>query len=361
MKQEYERYLKYIGGVRFWIITTGVIITFAALKEASSIVNMLLLAMLLTAISLAPLAWLKKKGVPSILAILIIIISVIILVGLAGLLLESTVTSFMQKMPFYQQKFSETWTTFSEWLNMHGFLEDGKNSAIQKKLLPMAGSVAASFGSALGRMLVVFIFFIFMIFEAEAFGKKMAYISPESSEETQMILKRLRRYFGIKFLTSFATGLSITIALLIMGIDFPWLWGFLAFVLNFIPSIGSFIAAIPALILSFILIGPWGVLITGIVYFVINTIIGNVIEPQLMGKNLGISPLIVFVSMIFFGYILGPIGMLIATPLTIVIKIILDSRPVTRNLGIMLGDGRELRHAKKNQNDDPTETSGSIK
>jgi predicted PurR-regulated permease PerM len=354
MKQEYERYLRYIGGVRFWIITTGVIIALTALKAASSIVNMLLLAMFLTAISLAPLAWLKKKGIPATLAILTIIISVIIVAGLTGLLLESMVNSFIQKMPFYHQKFSETWTTLSEWLTMHGILDNNQSAPlIKKEFLPMAGSVAAGFGSALGKMLIVFIFFIFMIFEAESFGKKMVYISPESSEDTQMILKRLRRYFGIKFLTSLATGVSIAIALTIMGIDFPVLWGFLAFVLNFIPSIGSFIAAIPALILSFIQLGPWGVLITGAVYFVINTIIGNVIEPQLMGKNLGISPLIVFVSMIFFGYILGPIGMLIATPLTIVIKIILDSRPVTRNLGIMLGDGRELK-----QTENRKETSG---
>jgi len=193
---------------------------------------------------------------------------------------------------------------------------------------------------------IVFIFFIFMIFEAETFDKKMKYISPDSSNRSQITAKKLRKYFGIKTLTSLVTGISITIALYIIGVDFPILWGFLAFVLNFIPSIGSFIAAIPALILSFVLIGPFGVLITGVTYLVVNTVIGSIIEPQLMGKNLGISPLIVFVSMIFFGYILGPIGMLIATPLTIVIKIILDGRPVTRNLGIMLGDGSDLGEDK---------------
>ncbi len=349
MKQEYEKYLRYIGGVRFWIIMTGVIITLTALKAASSIVNMLLLAMFLTAISLAPLAWMKKKGIPSTLAILLIIVTVIGLVGLIVLVIGSSATSFMDKLPYYQQKFNDTWAQLSEWLVAHGLIQEGTSPADHinpKTILPMAESVFTGFGSVLGQMIIVFIFFIFMIFEAELFGKKMAYVSPESSGNTEMILKRLRRYFGIKFITSLATGIAIAIALFIIGIDFPILWGFLAFVLNFIPSIGSFIAAIPALILSFILIGPLGVLVTGLVYFVINTIIGNVIEPQLMGKNLGISPLIVFVSMIFFGYILGPIGMLIATPLTIVIKIILDSRPVTRSLGIMLGDGREIKKEK---------------
>ncbi len=349
MKQEYEKYLKYIGGVRFWIITMGVIIAFTALKEASAVVNMILLAMLITAVSLAPLAWMRKKGIPSTPAILIIIIAVIALIGLTGLVIGSSANNFVQKLPLYQQKFNVVWGHFSEWLTMHGLMEEGMNPLDEinpGKVLPLAGSFFAGFGSALGNMILVFIFFIFMIFEAESFGKKMRYISPESSENTQVTLKRLRRYFGIKFITSLATGVSITIALLIIGIDFPVLWGFLAFILNFIPSIGSFIAAIPALILSFILIGPWGMLITAIVYFVINMVIGNIIEPQLMGKNLGISPLIVFVSMIFFGYILGPVGMLIATPLMIVIKILLDSRPVTRSLGIMLGDGSEIKENK---------------
>jgi len=345
MKQEYQKYLDYVGGVRFWIITIGVIIALTALKEASSIVNMILLALLLTSISLAPLAWLKRKGVNATIAIIIIILSLLVLVGLTGLVIGSSANNFASKMPFYVEKFDTIWSGLSDWLIKYGLIEEGTNPIKDinpGRILPFAGTFFASFGNIIAETLIVFIIFIFMIFEAEAFGKKMDYISPESSEQTQMTVKKLRRYFGIKFITSLATGISITIALLIIGVDFPVLWGFIAFILNFIPSIGSFIAAIPAVILAFIQIGPFGALITIIVYFVINTVIGSVIEPQLMGKNLGISPLIVFISMIFFGYILGPIGMLIATPLTIVIKIIFDSRPVTRNLGIMLGDGREL-------------------
>jgi len=349
MKQEYQKYLDYVGGVRFWIITIGVIIALTALKEARSIVNMILLATFLTSISLAPLAWLKKKGVNATIAIIIIILSLLVLVGLTGLVIGSSANNFVGKMPYYQERFNEMWGGLSEWLINYGLIEEGASPLKDinpGNVLPIAGTFFAGFGNVMAETLIVFIIFIFMIFEAEAFGKKMKYISPESSAQTQLTIKKLRRYFGIKFITSLATGISITIALLIIGVDFPVLWGFIAFILNFIPSIGSFIAAIPAVILAFIQIGPFGALITIIVYFAINTIIGSVIEPQLMGKNLGISPLIVFVSMIFFGYILGPIGMLIATPLTIVIKIIFDSRPVTRDLGIMLGDGRELNETE---------------
>ncbi len=351
MKSQYEKYLKYIGGVRFWIITMGVIIALTALREASSIVNMILIAMLLTAVSLTPLAWLKKKGIPSTLAIFLIIIAVIVLVGLTGLVISSSAKNFVERLPFYQQKFEAALGHLSEWLVSQGLINPDDDLVKQLnpgQILPVVGTFFAGFGITIGQFLIVFILFIFMLFEAEMFGKKMRFVSPESSERTDITIKRLRKYFGIKFITSLATGISITIALLIIGIDFPVLWGFLAFILNFIPSIGSFIAAIPALILSFVILGPWGILITGIVYLVINTIIGNVIEPQLMGRNLGISPLIVFVSMIFFGFILGPVGMLVATPLTIVIKIILESRPVTQSLGIMLGDGSELKNEHMN-------------
>ena len=211
----------------------------------------------------------------------------------------------------------------------------------------MAAPIASKFGSVLSRVLIAFMFYVFMIMETEQFAKKMAYISTESSGGADKVIKQLRNYFGIKSLTSLATGIVISLSLYLIGIEFFILWGFLAFILNFIPSIGSLIAAIPAVLIAFIMHGSVAGIETVIVYLVFNTIIGNVIEPQLMGKNLGISPLIVFFSMIFFGYLLGPIGMLIATPLTILVKIIFDSREVTQNLGIMLGDGREIDVEKK--------------
>lgn len=350
MKEEHQKYLNYIPGVRFWIIMIGIIIFLAAIKEASSMVNMLLLALLLTAISLAPLDWMKKKGVNSTIATLIVILSILMLMGLTGLVIGSSANNFVEKLPYYQQQFIIVWADLSDLLAHFGFVEEGYNPLDDirpDKLLPIAGTFFAGFANAMAESLIVFIFFIFMLFEAETFSKKISYISKKNSEQTHMTMNRLRKYFGIKTATSLATGISVTIALLILGVDFPVLWGFLAFVLNFIPSIGSFIAAIPAVLLAFVQLGPFGALLTAIIYFVLNTLIGSVIEPQLMGRNLGISPLIVFISMIFFGYILGPIGMLIATPLTIVIKIILDSQPITRNLGIMLGDGSEIKEEMK--------------
>jgi predicted PurR-regulated permease PerM len=341
-----RKYLNYFPGIRFWIIAASIIIVLTAFKEASFFINILLLAIFITSISLSPLEWMKRKGIPETIAIIIVIIGILVMFSLIILIIGSSVNNFISKLPFYEEKLNALWVSTHNWMLEYNLIEDDYNPLDELNPGSMAGMVGgflASMGNIFAEALLVFILFIFMIFEAGTFGKKLRFVSPNSTGQTENILYRLRRYFGIKFLTSLATGLLITIALIIIGVDFPVLWGFLAFMLNFIPSVGSFLAAIPAVLLALIQISPLGALITTIVYFAINTLIGNIVEPQLMGRNLGLSPLIVFVSMIFFGFILGPIGMLIATPLTIAIKIILDSRPVTRQLGIMLGDESSMR------------------
>ena len=342
---KYDRYLQYVGGVRFWIIATGIIISLAALKQASHIVNIILVAAFLTAISLAPLNWLKKKGLPKSLSIVIVVFLIILIVGLIGLLIGESVNNFMDKLPTLQAQFDDFASKTNEQLASIGIInknDDILSHITKKSLLPMVAPVASGFGSILSGSALIFIIFIFMIAESEQFSKKLNYISANSSNHSEQILKQIRNYFGIKTLTSLATGILVGISLYILGVQFAVLWGFLAFILNFIPSIGSFIAAIPAILLALVLNGPMIALIALIIYLVINTIIGNAIEPQLMGRNLGLSPLVVFLSMMLFGYILGPIGMLIATPLAIIIKMLLDNREVTRNLGIMIGDGREI-------------------
>ncbi len=347
--------LQYLPGLRFWIITTGVIVTFAALKAAAHIVNIILLASFLTAISLAPLNWLIKKGVNKTMAALMVIFMVMLVMGLVGFIIGASINGFAQKMPVYEEKFKELIIDTENSLADVGLIDNislNRNLLKSSKILPMVAPIASGFGSIISGALIIFIFFVFMIFEAEMFGRKMAYVSEASSAEVDKVLKQLRNYFGIKTLTSLATGVTIGIMLFALGVDFPVLWGFLAFILNYIPSIGSFIAAIPAVLLAFIMNGPLTGFITIGGYLILNTLIGNVIEPQLMGRNLGISPLVVFFSMILYGYILGPVGMLIATPLAIIIKIIFDSREVTRKLGILLSDGRELNELEKEMKKD---------
>jgi predicted PurR-regulated permease PerM len=138
---------------------------------------------------------------------------------------------------------------------------------------------------------------------------------------------------------SLVTGAIIAIALALMGVDFPLLWGALAFLLNFIPTIGSIIAALPPLLLSLVQLGPWYALGVMILFLAVNMIIGNILEPALTGRQLGMSPLVVFGSLLFWGWVWGPVGMILSVPLTMIIKIILENTQDMRWVAALLDAG----------------------
>ena len=142
---------------------------------------------------------------------------------------------------------------------------------------------------------------------------------------------------AIKTVVSLATAVVVAVWLLILGVNYPLLWGLLAFLLNYVPNIGSIIAAIPAVLLAFVQLGSLSALATGGGYLAVNMIMGNFVEPRFMGKGLGLSTLVVFLSLLFWGWVLGPVGMLLSVPLTIVVKIVLDGNDETRWLAILLG------------------------
>jgi predicted PurR-regulated permease PerM len=141
----------------------------------------------------------------------------------------------------------------------------------------------------------------------------------------------------IKTLISAANGLVMTLWLWILGVDYPVLWGMLTFLFNYVPNIGSIIAAIPATLLALVQLGSGSALLTLLGYLVVSNVLGNFLEPRLMGKGLGLSTLIVFISLVFWGWVLGPIGMILSVPLTSLIKIALESNEDTRGLATMLG------------------------
>jgi len=156
-------------------------------------------------------------------------------------------------------------------------------------------------------------------------------------EFVEVFVDKLRHYMSIKTLISLFTGAFIGLSLWLIGVDYPILWAVLAFMLNFVPNIGSIIAAVPAVLLTIVQLGVPSALLVAAVYTAVNIIIGSFVEPKFMGKGLGLSTLVVFVSLVFWGWVLGPVGMLLSVPLTITVKLALDINPETRWLGHLLG------------------------
>jgi predicted PurR-regulated permease PerM len=187
---------------------------------------------------------------------------------------------------------------------------------------------------------------VFILLEASSLpGKIRAAIGKPDSPLSQYndVIKNVNKYLGIKTLISLGTGFTVFLWLIILGIDFPILWGLLAFLLNFVPNIGSLLASVPAIILALIQFGLGKAVLTAMGYFAVNTIFGSILEVRIFGKGLGLSTLVVFVSLIFWGWVLGPIGMLLSVPLTMIIKIILESNESTKGMAILLGSGSEVK------------------
>jgi predicted PurR-regulated permease PerM len=195
---------------------------------------------------------------------------------------------------------------------------------------------------------------IFILLEAStgetkvraAFGR-----SPESFRRPREFLVNLGRYLGIKTLVSIATGLLAGLLTWSIGLDFPLLWAMLAFLLNYVPTIGSIIAAVPAVLLALVQLGPAEALATAMGFAGINVIFGNFLEPKLMGYGVGISPLVIFVGLIFWGFVFGPVGMLLSVPLTMALKLALESDERTRWIAILLGSERDAQYAIASRQD----------
>ncbi len=152
------------------------------------------------------------------------------------------------------------------------------------------------------------------------------------------ITENVKHYLALKTLLSLGTGFCVTMLLLFLGVDYAILWGIIAFLLNYIPNIGSIIASVPAILLAFVQFGIGKAVIVAIGYLSINILFGPIMEPKIMGRGLGLSTLVVFLSLVFWGWVLGPVGMLLSVVLTMIVKIALESREDTRWLGILLGN-----------------------
>ncbi len=337
-------------GIKFWVILAAIVIVVAGIKASASIVTPLLLALFVTAICYGPYVWLKKKGLPETLALVVVVLATGILLTLFLGFIGTSISAFAEKLPFYEERFQQYWSSINIWLVNAGIID--KNFGLEEHISPasimsLTGNVFEGFSNLLIDSVLILLVVIFMLMESTLFIKKMNVIKPQSLLKIDEIINKLNKYTVTKTITSFATGVCITISLSIIGVDFPILWGTLAFLLNFIPNIGSAIAAIPAIMLALVQLGLPSAIITTVAYVAINGLIGNIIEPRIMGRNLGLSPLVVLISLIFWGWALGTVGMLLATPLTILLKITFDNMEETKHFGLMLGNETSLKRYEK--------------
>jgi predicted PurR-regulated permease PerM len=197
---------------------------------------------------------------------------------------------------------------------------------------------------------LVILTLVFMLLEAVGLPIKMlvAFGSKEGDPNRFAgVTTEVQQYLLIKTGMSLATGVVIAIWLSILGLDFAIVWGLLAFLLNYIPTLGSIIASVPAILLALVQLGPTRALAVAIGFLLVNLVFGNIVEPHLMGRRLGLSTLVVFLSLVFWGWVLGPMGMLLSVPLTMIVKILLENSSDLKWVAVMLDSNRSATYELK--------------
>ncbi|MFT5729998.1 MAG: AI-2 transport protein TqsA [Desulforhopalus sp.] len=324
------------------------VVVVAGMKAASSLVVPFLLAVFLAIICTPLLFWLQRKGVPELIGLLIILAAVIGISILLALVVGSSLSSFSNNLPTYQDRLAVMTADVWRLLSTYGVtldttvLQDILNPG---KLMKLVAGTLNGLGGILTNAFLILLTFIFLLLEAAGIPDKIKAIhggADLSLSDYEAITEGVNRYLGIKSVTSLITAGIVYFILSIQGVDFPVLWALLAFLFNFIPNIGSIIAAIPPVLLSLIQFGFGSALFTALGFLVVNILIGSILEPRIMGKGIGLSVLVVFISLSFWGWVLGPVGMLLSVPLTMTVKIVLSGNESTRWLALLLGSNRDV-------------------
>jgi len=318
------------------------IIIVAGMRAAASIINPILIAVFLSSLCAPLLYWLQRRGVPNGFAVAAIVLGLLVVALLLMIFVGRSLNTLAQQLPVYQERLTALIAQAFDRLNTLGL--DMTKSPLTDYVTPRKFMSLVSYGLSIFRgvftnLFLIMLFILFILLETAGFPRKLqaAFPDPEGTlGHFRTMTANVNRYMGFKALFSLATGVSLWILLALIGVEFAGTWGVLAFFLNFIPAIGSIIAAIPAILWALVQLGLPSALLTLLAYLAVNIIIGNLLEPKFMGRKLGLSPLVVILSMIFWGWVLGPIGMVLSVPLTMIGKIALATNEDTRWIALML-------------------------
>ena len=335
------------------IYFASITIIIAGVIAIKSILIPILLALFLSIICFQPIQYLEKKKVPYTLALTIVLISTAIILFIFGGIIGNSISDFIVDIPFYDKKLREIFVHIYQGLNISSSTlnTDQLFEVIDPgKFLSFTALAAGEIGKVFSDYFLIIFIMIFMLLEVKIFILKIELIEKVFGKSLLFLNDigvSIRHYLSIKTYVSLVTGLLIWLWLVVLGVDYAILWGLIAFLLNYIPNIGSLLAAIPTMLFSLIQLGVEGMVWTGLCYLVINTFMGNIVEPKVMGKGLGLSTLVVFLALIFWGFILGPVGMFLSIPLTITIKIILEQNKKTQWLAVLLSTEKETKQMLK--------------
>ena len=333
----------FLSGTRFLFIAAALVVIIAGINLAQSIVVLFLVSVFLALLGSQPVLWLKEKRIPSGIAVFIVMAGMIIILLLIGSQIGSSVSSFSDELPLLQSRIREQVLALSLFLTSKGF-EVSDKTFLQyvnpEAIMKLTAGLLSGLSSILSDLVLILLTVTFILLEVSSFPVKLRAILGDPKQAFPQFTKfavDLKRYMIIKTIFNLIAGVLIGLLMYILGVQFPVLWGFIAFLLYYIPNIGSIIAAVPSALLALVQLGMGSALLVVAGYILLGFIIGNGIEPRLMGRKLGLSTLVVFLSLIFWSGLLGLIGAVLCIPLTMAMKFAFESNEKTRWIALLLG------------------------
>jgi AI-2 transport protein TqsA len=328
----------------------ALVIVVAGLRAAGPVLVPLLLAMFLAVVSLPVVTWLRARRVPTAAAVAAaLLLDVVVVAGIVALVAGS-VAQFRDQLPLYQRRLAGVAADALHQLDRLGidtspWVTEGRlNPAL---LLGLVQGLLGGIAGVLQETVVILLTVVLLLFEAVGLPAKLvaAFRGPSHARRFARVVTEVQRFLAIKTVLSLATGAVTAAALLLIGVDLALLWGFLAFVLHFIPNVGALLAAVPPVLLALAQLGPGVAALVALVYVAVGTVIGNLVEPYLTGRRLGLSTLVVFLSLVFWGWLWGAVGMLLSVPLTMVVKIACEESERFRWVAVLLAEAPDERRA----------------
>jgi predicted PurR-regulated permease PerM len=318
------------------------VVILAGLRAASEVLVPLAFSAFLAVLSTPLVFWLRRRRVPVVVAVVFVVLVVIaVLTGLA-VLVGGSVNSLVSAAPRYQQRVDTLLSAAIAWLEARDI--ELSAAGLREIMDPSAaigllGGTVSQLATMLSNTLLVILTVVFMLFEITVLPTKLHGALGEESahlERYAKIVTEINEYIVIKTYVSLAAGAVAWLMLWALGVDFALLWGFITFVLHFVPNIGAIVASIPPVLLALVQFGVGRALIAMFGFVAIGTVIGNIIEPRVMGRRLGLSTLVVFLSLLVWGWVWGPMGMLLSVPLTMILKIFFENSRDLRWIAVLM-------------------------
>lgn len=338
-----------LNGLKIVIMLGMLVIVLAGIRFAADIIVPFILALFI-AVVLNPLVQrMVRLRVPRVLAISLLI--GVIILGMVLLLayLGSSLNELARTLPVYRDSLLAPLQRLDPWLHRVGIdvsIEQLQTFIDPNAAMTLVTNLLTQLSNAMTSIFLLLLTVVFMLIEVPQLPAKLQPLMARPAEgmgAIQRALDSVTHYLVLKTAISVVTGLVVWGMLTLLEVRFAFVWGLLAFALNYIPNIGSVLAAIPPIVQVLAFSGFYDALIVLSGYLLINLMFGNILEPRMMGRGLGLSTLVVFLSLIFWGWLLGPVGMLLSVPLTIMVKIALEQTAGGQSIAVLLSDVQPSR------------------